>query len=669
MLRVFLTTILIATFCNRSLSQDIEYYKNIVENEKDVNLKMAALDSIIFLSFRKNDSLFVEKSLEYISLAKETDKMSGAAKKAINLQPVLTYGLNDPHKAVTVIDGVLANKYKIQDSFLLGTLHLRRGRANYPINLKEAIVDYTNSLKNYSASDLKHKGESYIARGNAYSDLGKFILASTDYQKAYALFEELKDYEYMLYAQQGNVTMYSINGFFDKAKEERDLYLKKVAELGIEHNYALTYYNQAIDFSKQGKSEDEYTYLLKAEAVLDKNNSKLVFVGVNSMLSEYFARRGEFDKAEGYLKIIEKDKKTLLDEYPLNLLIYEGSKATFFQNLGENRQALKHALKRQSIAKSTGYKEAQRDSDKQLAEIYENLKDYKKAIYYQKKYVASKDSIFNQTNKSTLAYYQTLYETEKKEKILVEKNNDIILLENQNSSFKKQMVFLSLLAIVVFGIILLFRNQKYLRNNKILQERFSQELIVSQEKERIRISKDLHDGLGQQLLLIKNKLINSEDDGVKKMVENAIDEVRTISKDLHPFQLQELGITKAIEYALTNIDENTDLFISADIDEIDNIFSPEQEVNIYRIVQESLTNVIKHAKAGAIKVSVMKLSKLIVITIKDNGVGFNFPEKSNNIKSLGLKTLLERTKFLNGQMKVQSVIANGTLLEFQIPTS
>lgn len=669
MLRVLFTIILCFIFLCQGLAQDIEYYKKVAASEKDATLKMAALDSIIFLSFRKDDQLFVEKSLEYIDLAKENNNITGAAKKAINLQYVLTYAMNDPLKAITVIDGVLANKYKITDSFLLGNLYYRRGRANYPINLKEAVEDYTNSLKNYSAKDLNHQGETLIYRGHANSDLGKFILASKDYQKAYELFEDLKDYEYMLYAQQGNVTMYSINGFFDKAKEEREKYLNKVNELGIDHNYALTYYNQAIDYSKQNNSKAEYEYLLKAESVLDKNNSKLVFVGVNSMLSKYYAKQGEFDKAEEYLEIIEKDNTTLLDEYPLNLLIYEGAKATFYQRLNNNRQALKHAAKKYDIAIKAGYKEEKRGSYKQLAEIHENLGNYKEAMYFQKAYVASKDSLFNQTNESTLAYYQTLYETEKKEKTLVEKNNAIVLLENQNLSFKKQMIFLSILGIVLFVVILLFRNQKYLRNNKIQQEHFSQELIVSQEEERIRISKDLHDGLGQQLLLIKNKLVTSQDDGIKKLVENAIDEVRTISRDLHPFQLQELGITKAIEYALTNIDENTDLFISSEIDEIDDIFSPEQEVNIYRIVQESLTNVIKHANAGAIKVSVMKLSKLIVITIKDNGVGFNFSEKSKNIKSLGLKTLLERTKFLKGQMKVQSVKANGTLLEFQIPTS
>ena len=159
----------------------------------------------------------------------------------------------------------------------------------------------------------------------------------------------------------------------------------------------------------------------------------------------------------------------------------------------------------------------------------------------------------------------------------------------------------------------------------------------------------------------------SGDEDTKKMVDHTIEEVRAISRDLHPFQLQELGITKAIEYTINLIDENTTLFISAEIDNIDNIFSKEDEVNIYRIIQESLSNILKHAHAEAGKVSVKKFTNNILISIRDNGVGFDFAEKYQDVKSLGLKTLLERTKFLNGQMKVTSKKDTGTVLEFQFP--
>ena len=83
--------------------------------------------------------------------------------------------------------------------------------------------------------------------------------------------------------------------------------------------------------------------------------------------------------------------------------------------------------------------------------------------------------------------------------------------------------------------------------------------------------------------------------------------------------------------------------------------------------QESMSNGVKHAKAEASKVSVKKFPQSITISIRDNGVGFDYSEKYGDPTSLGLKTLLERTKFLNGQMKVTSKRDNGTLLEFQFP--
>ena len=110
------------------------------------------------------------------------------------------------------------------------------------------------------------------------------------------------------------------------------------------------------------------------------------------------------------------------------------------------------------------------------------------------------------------------------------------------------------------------------------------------------------------------------------------------------------------------------MFISSDIENIDHIFSKKQEVNLYRIVQESLNNIIKHAKAEAGKVTIKRTIDAIILEIKDNGIGFDFSEEYQNVQSLGLKTLLERTKFLKGQMKVTSKKNEGTTLSFKFPT-
>lgn len=651
-------------------AQDINHYQSIVDTTKNVSLKLASLDSILSKSFRKDNDIFIESSLQYIVIAKEIDSVENAAKKAMNLQYILTNLKNKPRKAITIIDGVLAYKYKIKDSFLLGGLHLKRGAANYRLDLKEAIVDYTNALQNFGKSDSIYVADVYLFRGQANSNSGNFVNAGYDYNNAYLYFESLKDYQYMLFAKQGNITMLSRNGFFNKAKAERKLLIEKLIELDLNEYLATEYYNQALDYQKTGDDINQFQSLLKAEETLkntsEENSHGFNFIIIHSKLAEYYSNRYEIDKAVSHLSLVDNLKSKIVGDL-ISESSYYGSKAVYHKAITEYKKAIEFAEKKLISAKKLKHEEEVMDAHLLLSSIYLEMGNYKKSLQNKDIYTSLKDSIFNQSKTNSLAYYQTLYETEKKEKELVEKNTNIKLLEKDNESFKK-LVGVSILAtLLIFGLILQFKNQQTLKSNKIIQEKFSQKLIISQEEERKRISKELHDGLGQKLLVLKNKLISTGDESSKKMVDTSIDELRSIAKDLHPFQLQELVITKAIKHTLEQIDKNTPLFISSEIDNIDEIFIKEQEVNIFRIIQECLSNIIKHANAEACKVTIKRTNKNITIKIKDNGKGFDFEKKYHNVKSLGLKTLRERTKFLNGNMKVQSKNGEGTIIKFEFP--
>ncbi|HIC31669.1 MAG TPA: sensor histidine kinase, partial [Flavobacteriaceae bacterium] len=186
---------------------------------------------------------------------------------------------------------------------------------------------------------------------------------------------------------------------------------------------------------------------------------------------------------------------------------------------------------------------------------------------------------------------------------------------------------------------------------------------------RKRISKDLHDGLGQSLLLIKNQVALKKDESTKKLLNSAIEEMRSISRTLHPFQLEDIGISKALENLITQIDNNSETYIFGDISDLSGKLDHSQEVNVFRIVQECLSNIIKHAKADSAKVSVLEVKNHVNIIIQDNGVGFDFSEKYNDLKSLGLKTIKERVKFLEGTLKINSVKNEGTTFEILFPLS
>lgn len=663
----------LCVFVLKTSAQDTSHFKHLLEIAKTPQEKLAALDSLSSPKLRSTHvDEYIEYSLAYIELAKELDSIEAASKKMINVSYTLTSVKNQPRKVLTLIDGLLARKYAIKDQRLLGNLYLKRGSANTRLDLHQAVVDYESAIENYGEQDSVYVADAHLFSGQAYSNLGKFVPAGESYQKAYEYFEALEDYEYMYYARQGVTTMFSMNGFYDKAKEERKKNIEKIKELKLDHHLVVVYYNQALDYNKLGNKALYLEYLLKAESAMDlvstENVNSWNKIMVYTSLTEYFSQENNLEKAEAYLALLTYHFNMAPDDL-VNQVNLNGAMAQYHYSMGDYKAALLNAEKKLAVAKKLGYEGVVLDAYQILSKIYEADGKYKLGLENKNNYVALKDSIYNKTTANKLAYYQTLYEIEKKENELIEKNTNIQLLEKDNESSKKRLIYSIIALLSLFGMVLLYRNRMRFKSKKIMQEQFSQELLVSQEEERRRISKDLHDGLGQRLLLIKNNVLQTQDEDTKKLVETAIDEVRSISRNLHPFQLQELGITKAIQHTVSQVDENTTLFITSEIDNIDNIFSKKQEINLYRIIQESLSNVIKHASAEAGKVVVKRYPHMVNISIRDNGVGFDFSEKFQNIKSLGLKTLLERTKFLNGQMKVHSKRNNGTLLEFQFPTA
>jgi signal transduction histidine kinase len=211
------------------------------------------------------------------------------------------------------------------------------------------------------------------------------------------------------------------------------------------------------------------------------------------------------------------------------------------------------------------------------------------------------------------------------------------------------------------------------------QQAFSQQLIASQENERRRISGELHDSLGQRLIVIKNlthfllrpKAASQSEEDRRQTIEEistevsfAIDETRTISYNLRPFQLDRLGLSKAIEALIKSASNATDIRFSTSIPNIDENFPEDLRINFYRIVQEGVNNVIKHSEATEAEVRIEKTSRGITFSIRDNGVGFASEQKSSVIGKggFGLTGIRERAALLGGIVKIQSHPGTGTHL-------
>ena len=209
------------------------------------------------------------------------------------------------------------------------------------------------------------------------------------------------------------------------------------------------------------------------------------------------------------------------------------------------------------------------------------------------------------------------------------------------------------------------------------QTQFTQQLITSQEAERKRIASELHDGLGQSLVIIKNRAmlgLNKGDDrervakelgGISESASQALDEVREITDNLRPQLLDRLGLTKAIQAMLKKVAG----FIEIDchIDSIDKIFDENEEINIYRIVQESVNNIIKHSNASNASIKITRRENSVEVRIEDNGAGFDPSIIESKRTGLGLVGLKERSNLLGGDIAIESSTGEGTKVIVKIP--
>lgn len=205
---------------------------------------------------------------------------------------------------------------------------------------------------------------------------------------------------------------------------------------------------------------------------------------------------------------------------------------------------------------------------------------------------------------------------------------------------------------------------------------FSRQLIESQEAERKRIASELHDGLGQNLVVIKNRAMLGINKGgdkervakelvtISESASQALDEMREITNNLRPQLLDRLGLTKAINAMLKKVSGVVE--IESEIDSIDNIFNESEEISVYRIVQESLNNVVKHSKATTVVVKIKRTENNVLIRIQDNGEGFTVENAKSKSGGLGLVGLKERSQLLNGELLIDSEIEKGTTIEVKI---
>lgn len=248
--------------------------------------------------------------------------------------------------------------------------------------------------------------------------------------------------------------------------------------------------------------------------------------------------------------------------------------------------------------------------------------------------------------------------------------------------FYRTSWFLALCALALFALVAVVFNSrlKRLEKARAAQEEFSRKLLRSQERERQRIASELHDSIGQELLIIKNwALIGLENGGddktrhqfgeISETATAAIEEAREIAYNLRPLHLDELGLTKAIESMCQRVSYSSKIEFDCEVDSIDGFFSKEAEINFYRVVQELVNNVVKHSAATEADVRIKRRDAELRLSVWDNGKGFDadsLAAKRAAQSGFGLAGANERAKILGGKIVVNSVPGEGTSVSLTV---
>ncbi|GAA4161505.1 ATP-binding protein [Chryseobacterium ginsenosidimutans] len=482
----------------------------------------------------------------------------------------------------------------------------------------------------------------------------QFSKAASYNEKAISLLEK-KDpgSTDLLFSYLTGVSIYS----YDNQTEKARLLLEKAQKLLKPYpsslNYPLYYNNEALYYSTIKSYDKALGSIDKGIALAKKYNQKQLY-------QQFFFRRYDVYQQQ---KEYGKARQILLD------IVKEGTLTAKIND------------------RATIYSE--------LSKINEKLGDYKEAYHWLSKYSQTSDSISSDQTKVKINELETRYSSAKSQQKIqtLQSENRQAQLSARNDSLYKLILgmgCLFLLLLLVF-VLLTARSRRKLAQQREInyrqqlsemerknQLKITKAMLEGEELERERVARDLHDGLGGMLSGVKIGLSGwtdtqpgiSDDKDLHRIIgqlDTSVTELRRIARNMVPETLLKFGLETALK-DLCEFYMRDGLLITSEMFGIQKNIAMNVQLNIYRIVQELISNAIKHAHADNLILQCSQNENTIFVTFEDNGRGFDMTSLSGK-KGMGLDNLRNRIAFLQGKFEVHSAPGEGTSINIELKTS
>ncbi|MEQ9300965.1 MAG: sensor histidine kinase [Cyclobacteriaceae bacterium] len=532
-------------------------------------------------------------------------------------------------------------------------------------NYADALDSFNKCLSvSKQIENLKLQANAHNGLGRAYFYLGEFPSAIDNYLRCITLREAIKDSKGLAVAS-GNLGL-AYQKFDDDDKAEfylnQALHINRSAKDTL--NIITDLINLGVLYENSSRFETAVETYEEGIMLAELFNDEVGVAIMTGNLGTVYSKQGNHDKAFELINrsITLKEKSGR----PVSMAYARYHNQAAYYRAGYYDRSIAEGEIVLNIVEEHPSTELAMNAYEFLDLAYAKKNDMSRAYVYRTKFENLKDSIFNIEKSEQVARLQTLYEKEKQDRVIELNEIEIATLETKNTLQRQTAIFIVMGLILLFGIAYLVRSNIFVNRARRLQEQFSQQLLSYQEQERERLSRDLHDSVGQSLILIKNRVNLTDDVDTSNLVANTLDEVRDISKKLHPMLLEKLGLTSAIKKLVDEIDANTNIFIESEIDDLTDIFSKDDQLHIYRIMQEAINNMVKHSETKSASIDVTIKEDKITFTVEDHGKGFDLIEQPGQFQSLGMLTLKERTKILKGKLTIDSTKGKGTKISLTI---